>query len=223
MSVNRILPKFINNILFTSNKRIKWIPKNIGPKETNNTTNMHNLLEKYSNILLKMDIEGYEFEWIRSLNQTHLNNISQLVIEFHNCNNGKWNWDCLEKINNTFYLIHINGSSYGDNFKINNIIVPCTLECTYLNKKHFKKPPKLNTYSFPTNIDFTYRWTLKKYFIDMKPVKLDKYPYNTNKYDSEEISNESINDFNICSQNYLYFFITIFLYYFYILVNNYII
>lgn len=50
-------------------KNINFFKKNIGPTNSDFTTNLHQEIEEYNNIFLKMDIEGHEFPWIKSLNE----------------------------------------------------------------------------------------------------------------------------------------------------------
>jgi len=67
----------------STNPKFHWIKKNIGFYEKSNETNLHNLINSNKSIFIKMDIEGYELQWIESLSLDQLQNISQLVIEFH--------------------------------------------------------------------------------------------------------------------------------------------
>ena len=73
----------INNLPETINNNIIWVKKNIGPNNTDNTTNLKDFLNNFNNIFLKMDIESYEFDWLRNITIEELKNISQITIEFH--------------------------------------------------------------------------------------------------------------------------------------------
>jgi hypothetical protein len=64
----------INNYPTQYTDKITFIKKNIGINNTDNETNLHDILDKYNNIFIKMDIESYEYNWIETLNQNHLNN-----------------------------------------------------------------------------------------------------------------------------------------------------
>jgi hypothetical protein len=57
--------------------------KNIGPSESPTETNLHALISNHEMVFLKMDIEGAEVDWLHSLNESHLNKLAQIVIEFH--------------------------------------------------------------------------------------------------------------------------------------------
>jgi len=73
----------------SKNSRFNFLKKNIAAINSDNLTNLHEYLSKYKNIFVKMDIEGSEFDWLNSLNSEHMNNISQMVIEFHSITKDK--------------------------------------------------------------------------------------------------------------------------------------
>ena len=154
------LPKNIEN-------KIQFIKKNIGPINNHSITNLSHYLLKYKNICLKMDIEGSEWEWINSINQEHLSNISQLVIELHGITNSSWHnnfkfnsfntsildkINSLRKINTTHYLIHAHGNNAD---RITYTGIPNVIELTFIAKRHFNIMPKLNEKELPDReIDF---------------------------------------------------------------------
>lgn len=51
----------ISNLPVQNNK-IQFIRKNIANKESDNTTTLHNIINSYDNIFLKMDIETNEYQ-----------------------------------------------------------------------------------------------------------------------------------------------------------------
>lgn len=94
-------------------KNIEWIRKNIaafpGPSESDLTEH----LTDASNVFLKMDIEGSEFDWIVSSKIETLNKFAQIVLEVH------WPFDiyrskALDKLNKTHYSVHVHGNNYND-------------------------------------------------------------------------------------------------------------
>ena len=138
-------------------KDITFIKKNIGDRNNDKVTNLDFLLEKYNNIFLKMDIEGWEFEWLLQLTSDKLKKIKQIVIEVHGVNDDSWNFTqsdkitCFNKLNEQFYLIHAHGNVHAG--KTNNI--PDVLELTYLNKSQFDKEPERNKKELPNKtLDF---------------------------------------------------------------------
>ena len=137
-------------------KDITFFKKNIGNKNDDKTTNLDFLFERYNNIFLKMDIEGWEFEWLLQLTQDKLQKIKQIAIEVHGVNDDSWNFkqtdkiDCFNKLNEKFYLIHLHGNNNGG---IQNNI-PDVLELTYLNKNVLNYIPEKNKKKLPSNLDY---------------------------------------------------------------------
>lgn len=73
---------------YTTN--ISFIKKNINSFNDDNNTNLSHLISKYSNIFLKMDIEGYEYPWLLSLTCEQLHKFKQITFEFHGITNNSW-------------------------------------------------------------------------------------------------------------------------------------
>ena len=130
-----------------NNNNINFIKKNIGEHNDNNTTNLIEYLENYNNIFLKMDIETWEYKWIRLLNDTHLKKFAQIVIEIH------FPFDLVEHILKQFSeeiisvqdklniisklfkhhkLFHIHGNSACGTTTHNNKLIPNNIECTFV-------------------------------------------------------------------------------------------
>ena len=147
----------INSYPYNYTNSISFIKKNINSFNDTNNTNLSYLISKYNNIFLKMDIEGGEYPWLLSLDESQLDKFTQIVIEFHGITNNGWNCSyhdkvkCLQKLANTHYIIHAHGNNYGP---VANRI-PDVIELTYINKKYFKSIPELNSTSLPvSNLDF---------------------------------------------------------------------
>lgn len=167
-------------------KNINWYKKNINRFNDDKNTNLNDIFEKYNNIFLKMDIEGWEYPWILDLPQGHLNKISQMTIEFHGvC--GK-NYSCnatftekvkvLEKLNKTHYIIH----SHGNNSQHSMNGIPILLELTFIHKKYLKNPMK-NYQKYPIqNLDYPCKQNLNfgLFSIKFKDFELNKYPFVNN-------------------------------------------
>jgi len=172
----------------TSPKTINLIRKNIGysnnDSEEPHTTNLHNYFEKYDKIFLKMDIEGHEFPWIHSLSIDQLKKIKQLVIEFHYPIIIQSHWDCLAKLKETHWLVHINphnGLGYVKTLLVNNlasdttigheIIIPYLMECTYISKDLVNGSLEFNEDPIPSPLDHQHTDIYG-------PIKLSGYPYS---------------------------------------------
>ena len=152
--------------------KISFTKKNIGPNETDTTTNLSHLTDVFSNIFLKMDIEGGEYPWIMTLSENQLNKFKQIVIEFHGIARSGWgssNDDklkCLEKLSRTHYTIHAHGNNYDRTY--NNI--PDVIELTFVNKSYFDVTPRLSTSSLPSVLDFPNN-------LSSPDISLNGYPF----------------------------------------------
>ena len=127
--------------------------KNIGNEETDQLTNLHSLLELYSDkkVFVKMDIEGGEIPWILSLNESHMNTMDQIVMEFHHPF-GSDEARVFEKINQTHILVHFHPNNGCDHRIHNGVYMPNVFECTYLHKRYFPNAEAiLNTDYIPND------------------------------------------------------------------------
>jgi hypothetical protein len=108
------------------------------------------------NIVLKMDVEGAEWDVFSTISEEVMNKFSQIVVEFHDmCNLNKDHYNkmlnALNKINATHQVIHIHGNNYGNYLVIGGIPMPETLEITYLRRKDWRF--KENAQVYPTKLD----------------------------------------------------------------------
>ena len=167
----------INDYPYKYSKNITFIKKNINNYNDEFNTDLTEIIKKYKNIFLSVDIEGGEYDWLLSLNNELLNNISQIAIEFHGiCSGLKSNQDnniikTLKKLSDKFNLIHAHGNNFG--LILNNI--PDIIELTYINKS-FIKELRLNNEILPIkNLDYP---NCKKYY----DINLGFYPFTNNLY-----------------------------------------
>lgn len=128
---------FDNSAVVTStNDRLEIIKKNIGIFNTDSTVNLHPLVAKYSNIMMKMDIEGGERELFYTLTDEDLQNIKQLVIEIHS------NQEVVIplRLAQTHWLVHLHVNNYqyfdaGHGIRnIHGTRIPEVYEATYVRK-----------------------------------------------------------------------------------------
>lgn len=149
----------IENYPYEYTDKITFIKKNINSFNDKNNTNLFDLIDKYSRIFLKMDIEGGEYPWLLALNDTQLNKFSQIVMEVHGITTpdgyrSKYadKMKCIEKLVKTHYIIHAHGNCHSPS----RLGIPDVLELTFVNKRLFDNPPKLNTTRLPIpNLDFS--------------------------------------------------------------------
>lgn len=136
---------------------IKFVKKFVGDKNTRTYTNLHDLINKYNNIIMKIDIEGGEYPFISSLSKKQLNKINMIMIEFHS-SRGQWGLfddykiKCFEKLNKTHTLCHIHANNSIKPKEYNGIKVPQVFECLYIKKK-FARDAKPNTEKLPSKLD----------------------------------------------------------------------
>ena len=141
----------INN-LPSENENITFIKKNIGYENSDTVTNLNDIINANTEIIVKIDIEGAEIPWIKSLSNEQINKFEQLVMEFHfPFTDNEIN--VFDKINKNHYLIHFHGNNCCGTREHNGVVIPNVFECTYLHKKYFTTIPELNTDAIPGVLD----------------------------------------------------------------------
>lgn len=106
------------------------------------------------NIILKIDIEGAEWDFLIEVDEKLLTHFSQIVFEFHGLilpeNESKIK-SAMDKLNKTHQLVHLHPNNYGDYLQIGGKVLPELIEGTYLlrSKYQFFNAEK----SFPTQQD----------------------------------------------------------------------
>jgi len=143
------------------------------------STLLHGEMKGYSNIFLKMDIEGSEFQWLASLTEIQLNQIKQMVLEVHWA---PWGWyeeldldmkgpprssemglhcdkhiNILRKLMHTHYLVHMHpnnncGVHTARKSTGQYFSVPDVFEITCIRKKDCRDVV-LNTDPIPSKLD----------------------------------------------------------------------
>lgn len=92
------------------------------------------------NLILKMDIEGAEWEVINKIPTDLLNNFKQITLELHNMcklENKEIVLKVLEKINMTHQTIWVHGNNAGQAQIANGILIPNLIEATYARKSSY--------------------------------------------------------------------------------------
>lgn len=140
-----------------TNSNIQFFKKMITPHSNDKNTNLKDVIQNANHIFLKMDIEGAEIDWLKSLTDEEMKKFRQITIEFH------WNVDfsVLERINQTHSLIHLHGNNYSGintiNYQGYDQKYPKVFECTYLRKDDFQEFERCNDpipnplFDFPNN------------------------------------------------------------------------
>ena len=107
-----------------------------------------------SNMLLKMDIEGGEWDVFSTISSKTLKQFDQIVCEFHSMYRIELLEiikECLKKLNETHQLVHVHANNNCSILKTGNFIMPQCLEVTYINKtgREFTDSDRF----FPTPVD----------------------------------------------------------------------
>jgi len=134
------------------NDKIIFIKKNIGFENNEQNTNLHDIINENDSIFVKMDIEGGEIPWIKSLSDEQMNKFEQIVMEFHNPFS-EYEIDVFDKINQNHYLVHFHCNNCCGVRNHNGVTIPNIFECTYLHKKYFNDIPELSRELIPSNLD----------------------------------------------------------------------
>lgn len=118
--------------------------------------NKSNLSDKLD-LMLQMDIEGYEYEALFSLSNKLMDRFRIIVLEFHELNLlfSKPFFDkfstVFDKILQTHECVHIHPNNCCKSFKKGDIEIPPVMEFTFLRKDRIKE--KTYAMSFPHDLD----------------------------------------------------------------------
>ncbi|WP_037376858.1 FkbM family methyltransferase [Selenomonas sp. AB3002] len=93
-----------------------------------------------SGMILKMDVEGAEWEVFRNLPAGFLNCFDQILLELHDMNSLEKYQDIaasLKTLNETHQLVHVHGNNCAHYLMCNGLVVPGAMECTYISKEKY--------------------------------------------------------------------------------------
>jgi hypothetical protein len=123
---------------------------------------LHGLLKENNHLgrhdlVLKMDVEGAEWDVLTALKAGELEHFSQIVIELHHLVNAdieghpKRVIESLETINETHQVVHLHANNWACTGLIGGVFLPDSLEVTYVRRSdhQFEECNK----SFPTDLD----------------------------------------------------------------------
>jgi hypothetical protein len=128
-------------------------------------------------LILQMDIEGFEYEVILSTPEELLNQFRILVIEFHSLDRlfDRFAFgiisSCFEKLLPHFHVVHIHPNNLCGSVGRGGVEVPRVIECTFLNKNRVSSTkPQL---VYPHKLDM-------ESVINNPPLRLPKCWYSEN-------------------------------------------
>lgn len=114
------------------------------------------------NMLLKIDVEGAEWDVFDKMSSNTLAKFDQVVVEYHGFeflgqDSFRTRADrVFQVLNHTHQVIHIHGNNYANFAMIQNIPVPHVLEVSYARKGRFEFCESTDV--FPTHLDEPCRW-----------------------------------------------------------------
>lgn len=116
------------------------------------------LPESHSDLLLQMDIEGYEYEVILSMSDNLMNRIRIFVVEFHHLEQ-LWNKPffslaarAFEKILQTHTCVHIHPNNHSNSLQIGAIEIPRIMEFTFFRNDRIATTSYQHI--FPHSLDY---------------------------------------------------------------------
>lgn len=131
-----------------TNPRFHFFKKMIAPTESSSTASIEGLLRDFGspgpNNILKIDIEGSEWDIFDTTSLSELERFSQITCEFHYFSKAtdlKWlDQACrvMEKLTSSFAVVHVHGNNYTPYSIIHNIPFPEVIEVTLVNKSMFE-------------------------------------------------------------------------------------
>ncbi len=119
--------------------QINFIQEGISDKDIPSYKTFKTHIEEYQlankKLLLKIDVDGAEFLVFKNTEiYSQLNNIVQLIIEFHDLDlKIKEVYEIIKKLLATHTFIHIHGNNYGDPFEYNQKIITKVIEPTFIH------------------------------------------------------------------------------------------
>jgi len=215
----------IDSYPHTYGSDIFFIKKNIGPLQSGDQTNLKPLLDKYADIFLKMDIEGWEWKWLNS-SEVDLSTIKQIVIELHGTCGEDWGSTrseknmALTKLLKTHTLIHCHANNWGNTYEKNfwGDRFPSVIECTFIRNNELKTK-QLNKTPLPIlGLDYKNRhhrdeidlnfWPFVE--LEQQNLLVQKNIFQTYKGELEELDDEILENIDVIKRlnpdwNYRYF------------------
>ena len=143
-----------------SKKNYEFLKKNIGSYDDEETITIDTWINnsEIHNKILQMDIEGSEYEAINSISESNLKKIQVMIIEFHHFEQVLTKMGYLvvknvfHKILKYFDVAHIHPNNCCGSYKIKELVIPSTLEITFLNKELTLNKEKIE--NIPNELDF---------------------------------------------------------------------
>jgi hypothetical protein len=121
-----------------------------------------------TNLVLKMDIEGYEWDVFEAIDLDVLRQFSQITMEMHTLALGEPDFlrrvrSILAKVYSAHQPIHVHANNHGYVGIIGGVVIPDTLEVTYVRRADHEF--RECTHTFPTLLDMPCRKDVPDFFL----------------------------------------------------------
>ena len=128
------------------NEAIRFEPKYVKVEESKNSLTLSNILAKIDGdqLILKIDIEGDEWDVLHSLSSTQLSRFSQIIGEFHGLASDvldkevRKKIELLQRISLDFYLVNSHPNNWAQFRIIHGVAIPDVIELTFIKKSIFE-------------------------------------------------------------------------------------
>ncbi|HKM62106.1 MAG TPA: tetratricopeptide repeat protein [Acidisphaera sp.] len=144
-----------------ANERFHFHRRRIAARTSEDSDTVKRMIERISTahgkILLKMDIEGGEWEVLDAAAVEDFARVAQAVVEFHglsNVTNEAWRsraMRTLGKLRSVFEVVHVHANNWSPVRLIANVPVPDMIEVTLVNRSMYEF--RDSTQVFPTSLD----------------------------------------------------------------------
>jgi hypothetical protein len=110
-------------------------------------------------LILKMDIEGCEWDVFDFCSKQTISQFSQIVVEFHDltkeryCSSDSKILRVLKKIDETHQCVHVHANGTGTPLWIHDLVLPDLIEVTYVRRSDYGNEFFEDQRSFPTHLD----------------------------------------------------------------------
>ncbi len=105
--------------------------------------------------VLKLDIEGSEWDVLANVDPETLGPFAQIVVEFHNMHYLPIFIDkatkAVENLTRDFFVTHVHVNNQEELYSVGGVVIPRVLEATLANRSWFQPAPLTRT--FPTALD----------------------------------------------------------------------
>ena len=96
-------------------------------------------------MLLKVDVEGYEIDVFKNMKESIQCKFSQIVMELHGLSDiSRWDdiIEAMENLNRTHYIVHMHANNWSNAFYLGNEMISDAVELTLVRKDIFNFIPK---------------------------------------------------------------------------------